>query len=92
MSEIQKEQHLSELNLLQKEAVLSEQKRLLVLAGAGSGKTKIIIQKILYLISNKNVDPADILAITFTKNATNEMIDRLILSTDKEGRYSNIYL
>ena len=40
MSEIQKEQHLSELNLLQKEAVLSEQKRLLVLAGAGLRKNQ----------------------------------------------------
>jgi len=81
---------LNELNPKQKEAVLSEHKRLLILAGAGSGKTKTIIQKILFLLSEKNVDPANILAITFTKNAANEMIDRLILSADKEGKYKDI--
>jgi DNA helicase IV len=81
---------LDGLNKKQKEAVLSEYNRLLVLAGAGSGKTKTIIQKILFLISEKNVDPANILAITFTKNASNEMIDRLILYADKDNSYSNI--
>src|SRR3989339_1052568 len=90
MSDIEETPHLSELNLLQKEAVLSEHRRLLVLAGAGSGKTKTIIQKMLYLISNKNIDPANILAITFTKNAANEMIDRLILYADKDNTYHNI--
>src|SRR5690242_8384145 len=78
---------LSSLNEKQKEAVLAETKRLLVLAGAGSGKTKTLIQKLLYLISEKNVKPSSILAITFTKNATNEMIDRLIVSGDESGDY-----
>jgi len=81
---------LSELNTKQREAVLSEEKRLLVLAGAGSGKTKTLIQKILYLISEKNVDPSSILAITFTRNAANEMMDRLILAADTTGRYKTI--
>lgn len=81
---------LSELNDKQKDAILCENRRLLVLAGAGSGKTKTIIQKIIYLISKKNVDPSQILAITFTKNAANEMIDRLILMTDKDGSYKEI--
>ena len=81
---------LSELNDKQKDAILCENRRLLVLAGAGSGKTKTIIQKIIYLISKKNVDPSQILAITFTKNAANEMIDRLILMTDKDGSYKKI--
>lgn len=71
---------LSSLNTSQRKAVLAEDKRLLVLAGAGSGKTKTLIQKVLYLISEKNVKPANILAITFTKNAINEMIDRLIIA------------
>lgn len=81
---------LSELSSSQKEAVVSEQKRLLVLAGAGSGKTRTLIQKILYLISEKNTDPRNILAVTFTKNAANEMIDRLILHADKTGAYAAI--
>ena len=81
---------LSELNGKQKEAILSEYNRLLILAGAGSGKTKTLIQKILHLISKKNVDPSQILAITFSKSAANEMIDRLILVTDKEDNYKKI--
>lgn len=66
---------------------MSEDKRLLVLAGAGSGKTKTLLQKLIYLIEDKNVSPSSILAITFTKNATNEMIDRLIISADHSGDY-----
>ena len=78
---------LSNLNDKQSEAVVSQDKRLLVLAGAGSGKTKTLLQKIIYLIEEKGVSPSSILAITFTKNATNEMIDRLIISADATGQY-----
>jgi DNA helicase-4 len=81
---------ISELNENQKEAVLNECKRLLVLAGAGSGKTKTLIKKIIYLIFKKNTSPSNILAITFTKNAANEMIDRLISVADKNREYSKI--
>ncbi|MFZ4798005.1 MAG: ATP-dependent helicase [Bacteroidia bacterium] len=81
---------LSNLNDKQNEAVVSEEKRILVLAGAGSGKTKTLLQKIIYLIEEKGVSPSSILAITFTKNATNEMIDRLIISADTTGKYENI--
>jgi DNA helicase IV len=78
---------LSSLNDKQREAVISEEKRLLVLAGAGSGKTKTLLQKLIYLIEEKGVSPSSILAITFTKNATNEMIDRLIIAADQTGEY-----
>lgn len=81
---------LSNLNDKQREAVVSEDNRLLVLAGAGSGKTKTLLQKLIYLIEEKGVSPSSILAITFTKNATNEMIDRLILSAETTGQYQNI--
>lgn len=81
---------LSALNDRQREAVVSEDKRLLVLAGAGSGKTKTLLQKLVYLIEEKGVSPSHILAITFTKNATNEMVDRLIISADDTGEYENI--
>jgi|TARA_Y100000310_G_C20673179_1_gene811413 DNA helicase-4 len=81
---------ISELNENQKVAVLNDSKRLLVLAGAGSGKTKTLIKKIIYLIFKKNVSPSNILAITFTKNAANEMIDRLIQVADKNKEYSKI--
>lgn len=82
--------NLSNLNEKQREAVVSESKRLLVLAGAGSGKTKTLLQKIIYLVEEKNVPPSNILAVTFTKNAANEMLDRLIISADKSGRYETI--
>ena len=82
--------NLSALNEQQRQAVVSEDKRLLVLAGAGSGKTKTLLQKIIYLIEEKSVSPLDILAITFTKNAANEMLDRLLLVADKNGKYEAI--
>lgn len=82
--------NLNSLNDSQKEAVLSEARRLLVLAGAGSGKTKTLLQKLVYLIEEKGVSPSSILAITFTKNATNEMIDRLIISADQTKQYESM--
>jgi len=82
--------NLSALNDRQHEAVVSDDKRLLVLAGAGSGKTKTLLQKLIYLIEEKGVSPSSILAITFTKNATNEMIDRLIISADHSGTYEKL--
>jgi DNA helicase IV len=82
--------NLASLNDKQREAVISEEKRLLVLAGAGSGKTKTLLQKLIYLIEEKGVSPSSILAITFTKNATNEMIDRLIISADQSGEYEKV--
>ena len=78
------------LNDRQIEAVKADQKRILVLAGAGSGKTKTLLQKLKYLIEEKKVQPSEILAITFTKNAANEMIDRLIIDADKSGEYERI--
>ncbi len=78
------------LNDDQKQAILDESKRLLILAGAGSGKTKTLIQKILYLIIEKGVSPSRILAVTFSKNSANEMIDRLIAVSDASKEYKKI--
>jgi DNA helicase-4 len=81
---------LAVLNAMQKEAVKSDHDRILVLAGAGSGKTKTLLQKIVYLTEIKKVKPSQILAITFTKNAANEMLDRLITSADHSGVYESL--
>ncbi|GHT10379.1 DNA helicase [Bacteroidia bacterium] len=80
--------NISSLNEKQQEAVISRDKRLLVLAGAGSGKTMTLLQKIVYLIENESVKSKNILAVTFTKNAANEMLDRLIISSDKTENYA----
>lgn len=69
--------NLDELNIKQQEAVINTDGPMLILAGAGSGKTKVLTTKIAYLINEKNIDPYNILAITFTNKAANEMKERV---------------
>jgi DNA helicase II / ATP-dependent DNA helicase PcrA len=68
---------LKDLNTEQKKAVAHTQGPMIILAGAGSGKTRVLMYKVLYLIAEKQVSPDNILCVTFTNKAAAEMKERL---------------
>ena len=84
------QEYLNNLNKEQLEAVKAIDGPVMVFAGAGTGKTRTLISRIVYMVKECNIRPYNILAITFTKKATNEMRERLNSVIGNEARFVHI--
>lgn len=82
---------LSELNPQQREAVTYQGKFLLILAGAGSGKTKVLTHRLAWMISKKDVNPQNCLLLTFTNKAAEEMKQRVKNLIDKTPGFAGTF-
>ena len=81
-----KQNYLDNLNQKQKEAIVNPDGPCLIVAGAGSGKTKVLTSRVVHIIKNKKAWPNQILCVTFTNKAAREMQNRISLYLKEKGR------
>lgn len=82
---------LDALNEEQRQAAMHDAGPAMVLAGAGSGKTRVLTTRVAYLMAEKHVDPSSILLVTFTNKAAGEMTERVYKSTGKRLQFSGTF-